>query len=555
MELPATFGADDVRDEKLKLLRSVRPISPEDAVHAQYAGYRQEQGVAPGSRTPTYAALRLHIDNWRWQGVPFYIRAGKRLARRTTEVSVHFQQIPFCLFGREDVCQLIEPNVLTLRIQPDEGIALKIASKVPGDDLRVGSVTMDFSYAGAFGSEPGEAYEKLLLDAMRGDATLFARRDGDEQAWSLLAPVLEGWDASKPAALRVRAGRQRPDRRGRAAAPRRPALAPAGRKAVKAELIVVPDARALARRAAERIVELTRAAVKAQGACSVALAGGSTPRATYEVLATSALAAALPWGAISWYFGDERAVPPDHPESNYGAARETLFAHRPELLERVHRMPADASDLETAARAYGAALPDPLDLVLLGIGEDGHTASLFPGLPSLAERAARVVVVTGPKPPNPRLSITAPVIRAGARGAGARERSGEGRRRREGARGAARPGGRARAARARRALDRRPRRRARARVSWTSLKSPTSLSSCRSRTRSTSTHSPRKTFPPSSSRTSKPPAPRASRRSASSTAGARECRRSACDRCWGGASTSSASRRRLPSVAASGRPS
>ena len=196
MELPGTFGADDVRDEKLKLLRSVRPLSPEDAVHGQYAGYQQELGVASGSRTPTYAALRLHVDNWRWQGVPFYIRAGKRLARRTTEVSVHFQQIPFCLFGREDVCQLIEPNVLVLRIQPDEGISLKVASKVPGDDLTVGSVTMDFSYAGAFGRAPGEAYEKLLLDAMRGDATLFARRDGDERAWSLLAPLLDGWEAS-----------------------------------------------------------------------------------------------------------------------------------------------------------------------------------------------------------------------------------------------------------------------------------------------------------------------------------------------------------------------
>jgi len=206
MELPATFGADDVRDEKLKLLRSVRPLSLEDAVHAQYAGYREEQGVAGGSRTPTYAALRLHVDNWRWQGVPFYIRAGKRLARRTTEVSVHFQQIPFCLFGREDVCQLIEPNVLVLRIQPDEGIALKVASKVPGDDLRVGSVTMDFSYSGAFQCPPGEAYEKLLLDAMRGDATLFARRDGDEQAWSLLRPVLEGWDSSKESPFEYAAG-------------------------------------------------------------------------------------------------------------------------------------------------------------------------------------------------------------------------------------------------------------------------------------------------------------------------------------------------------------
>jgi glucose-6-phosphate 1-dehydrogenase len=136
------------------------------------------------------------VDNWRWQGVPFYVRAGKGLARRTTEISVHFQQIPFCLFGREDVCQLIEPNVLVLRIQPDEGIALSVATKVPGDDLTVGTVRMDFAYADAFHRTPGDAYEKLLLDAMRGDATLFARGDLDEQAWSLLAPVLDGRDGS-----------------------------------------------------------------------------------------------------------------------------------------------------------------------------------------------------------------------------------------------------------------------------------------------------------------------------------------------------------------------
>ena len=119
----------------------------------------------------------------------------------------------------------------------------------------------------------------------------------------------------------------------------------------------------------------------------MALAGGGTPRATYEVLGTSALAAAVPWAAISWYFGDERAVPPDHPESNYRAAREALFANRPEALARVHRMPGDAADLEQAARDYGELLPDPLDLLLLGIGEDGHTASLFPGL----ARARRAV--------------------------------------------------------------------------------------------------------------------------------------------------------------------
>ena len=179
---------------------------------------------------------------------------------------------------------------------------------------------------------------------------------------------------------------------------------------MSARLVVVPDPRALARRAAEWIVERTRAAVAARGSCSVALAGGGTPRATYEVLGTSALAAAVPWGAVDWYFGDERAVPFDHPDSNYRLAAETLFAGRAEALARACRMPADAADAALAARAYEQLLPDPLDLVILGMGEDGHTASLFPGSPSLDVLDARVVVVTGPKPPLRRMTITPPVI-------------------------------------------------------------------------------------------------------------------------------------------------
>jgi glucose-6-phosphate 1-dehydrogenase len=196
MELPATFAADDICDEKLKLLRCARPLPESAAVHGQYVGYRGEPGVAADSRTPTYVALRLYVDNWRWQGVPFYVRAGKALARRTTEVAVRFQQIPFSLFGREDVCRLIEPNELVLRIQPDEGIELSIATKVPGDDLTVGTVRLDFDYADAFERSPGDSYPKLLLDAMRGDATLFARHDVEECAWKLLAPILDGWDTS-----------------------------------------------------------------------------------------------------------------------------------------------------------------------------------------------------------------------------------------------------------------------------------------------------------------------------------------------------------------------
>jgi glucose-6-phosphate 1-dehydrogenase len=197
MEAPGTFKADDIRDEKFKLLRSVRAIEESDVVAAQYEGYRRTEGVARDSRTPTYVALKLAIDNWRWQGVPFYVRAGKGLAARNTEVSIYFQTIPFCLFGNEEVCQRIEPNVLTLRIQPREGIALRFGCKVPGEDLSVGSVTMDFSYADSFNRAPWEAYERLLLDAMRGDHTLFARRDGDEQAWALVSPILEAWAAGK----------------------------------------------------------------------------------------------------------------------------------------------------------------------------------------------------------------------------------------------------------------------------------------------------------------------------------------------------------------------
>jgi 6-phosphogluconolactonase len=174
--------------------------------------------------------------------------------------------------------------------------------------------------------------------------------------------------------------------------------------------VVVPDVRALGRRGAERVLESVRRAVAARGGAAVALAGGATPRPVYETLAGSALAGAMPWGAVDWYFGDERAVPPGDPESNERMARETLLASRPEALARLHRMPADAEDAEAAAARYARLLPDPLDLVLLGMGEDGHTASLFPGSPALGVRGARVVPVRGPKPPFRRMTITPPVI-------------------------------------------------------------------------------------------------------------------------------------------------
>ncbi len=204
MEPPNSGHADDVRGEKLKVLQALRqPWSdtvPLDVVLGQYDGYRAEPDVAVDSRTPTFAAMRVFVDNWRWQGVPFYLRAGKRMKKRVTEVSFHMQPIPLSLFGDGNLCEHVEPNVLTLRIQPEEGIQLSFSSKLPGHDFTVAPVVMDMKYVESFGGEPPEAYERLLLDAMRGDATLFSRRDAVETSWSWIQPILDYCEAN-PAAL------------------------------------------------------------------------------------------------------------------------------------------------------------------------------------------------------------------------------------------------------------------------------------------------------------------------------------------------------------------
>ena len=202
MEPPTTGGADDIRTEKLKVLNALRDPVPgsiaRDVVLGQYRGYRDEPGVSKTSVAPTFAALRVLVDNWRWQGVPFFLRTGKKLAKRVTEVALHMQPIPLALFGRPGVCDPIDPNVLTLRIQPDEGIELSFASKIPGHDVMVGTVAMEMKYVEAFGGEPPEAYERLLLDAMRGDATLFSRRDAVEASWAWIDPILAHFERHPP---------------------------------------------------------------------------------------------------------------------------------------------------------------------------------------------------------------------------------------------------------------------------------------------------------------------------------------------------------------------
>jgi glucose-6-phosphate 1-dehydrogenase len=206
MEPPGTIDSQGIRDEKVKALRSVVIPTPEqvrtDVVRAQYdsgwsegvavPAYRQEPDVSPNSQTETYVAMKLEVDNWRWSGVPIYIRTGKRLPKRLTEVALQFQKVPHLAFAAEE-CRDLRPNTLVLRIQPDEGVALRFGAKVPGQAFNVRDVLMDMSYGSAFLEEAPDAYERLLLDAMVGDPTLFIRSDEVDQAWQIVDPLLEAW--------------------------------------------------------------------------------------------------------------------------------------------------------------------------------------------------------------------------------------------------------------------------------------------------------------------------------------------------------------------------
>ena len=218
MEPPVALDSDSVRDEKVKLIKSIRPIAKdtldESIVRAQYAsghvlgeavpGYRQEPGVSPESVTETYVALKLFIDNWRWGGVPFFLRTAKRMPKKVTEVSIKFKDAPHRLFepnggGLPSPASLLGnvPNVLSIRIQPNEGISLHFASKIPGPTMELAPVNMEFRYGTAFGKEPPEAYERLILDAMLGESTLFIRDDETEASWAYITQILEGWAGQK----------------------------------------------------------------------------------------------------------------------------------------------------------------------------------------------------------------------------------------------------------------------------------------------------------------------------------------------------------------------
>jgi glucose-6-phosphate 1-dehydrogenase len=214
MEPPATFDATSVRDEKAKVLRAIRPLLPEQidefTVRGQYTegwvggrkvpAYRAEPKVSPTSTTETYAAIKLYIDNWRWADVPFYLRSGKRLAKRVSEIAIQFRRVPHLLF-KGDGTDDIEPNVLSVNVQPNEGISLRICAKLPGATMQIRPVQMEFRYGESFGAPPPTAYETLLLDCMLGDATLFNRSDAVEISWKLMDPIIDHWREQGPKSL------------------------------------------------------------------------------------------------------------------------------------------------------------------------------------------------------------------------------------------------------------------------------------------------------------------------------------------------------------------
>ena len=206
MEPPIGFAGDFIRDEKVKVFRSIHPVDEEYidrfVVRGQYGpgkisggivpGYREEKGVAPDSNTQTFFAARFHVANWRWAGVPFYVRTGKRMAKRITEIAVEFKQPPLRLFGR--TCDVLEPNVLVLTIQPEEKISLRFGVKYPDAANQIYSVHMDFSYQETFGTTVHPAYERLIIDCMKGDLTLFVREDQIEAMWEVVDPIIARWE-------------------------------------------------------------------------------------------------------------------------------------------------------------------------------------------------------------------------------------------------------------------------------------------------------------------------------------------------------------------------
>ena len=381
MEPPARFDAQAVRSEKAEVLSAIQIQSEDEAlknsVRGQYRGgkvgdteiedYRKTEDVKPGSTTETYAALKLTIDNWRWAGVPFYLRTGKALGVKRTEIAIKFKQAPFAMF-RDTPVDKLSQNYLVISTEPVEGIELQFNTKVPGPSIDIDGVEMKFRYKDYFKAEPSTGYETLIYDCMIGDNILFQRADSVEAGWRAVQPFLDAWKKAGAKGLKIYdAGTEGPGGSRRAAGARRPQLAQADLMAATdpRKVIAVADAAALAEAAAERVLariareqrphrDLPHRRIEPEG--SSMSCSRPTPSATK-----------IPWDRVHWFIGDERFVPVERRQKQHGdgarhlsrplrAARQISIRSRP--MPPIRMKPPRATRRELKS-FYGAATLDP----------------------------------------------------------------------------------------------------------------------------------------------------------------------------------------------------
>lgn len=446
MEPPISTDADEIRNKKVDVLKAMRKYNPEQvgayAVRGQYgpgwikgkevAGYREEEDVAPDSNTEAYAAIKFYIDSWRWQDVPFYIRTGKRMADKTSVITIQLRPAPHRAFTTIDGETNQEANRIIINIQPEMGMKIRFQAKRPGMNQIVNPVDMIFDYNKAYDAPAPEAYEALLLDAISGNTALFMRGDQVEEAWQVVMPVLEAWK-NKPIENYpgYAAGTWGPEEADRL-------LAKEGHNwinppASNAQETVIEDRHDESKRgvvnlhvyeniedlsycAAELFVRKSHEAIERDGRFVVALSGGSSSKNLYQLLAQRPFSTSVNWSKVYVFWGDERTVPIDNPESNAGMAYQTMLNTLPIPGDQIFPMRGDnRSDI--AALEYEELLQDffrgrspKFDLILLGLGADAHTASIFPGVRISAKKMTWVKEVFVPKLDSYRISLTPQLI-------------------------------------------------------------------------------------------------------------------------------------------------
>lgn len=381
MEPPSEMNSKAIRDEKMKVLHAIRQLKEEDVILGQYLGYHDHKGVPANSTTPTLAYVRFHIDNWRWQDVPFYVCSGKALNRKHSTIKLVFKEVPHAIFGDQTINK---PNVLKIKIQPEEGIVLKQHVKVPGMGLKTSQIHLSFLYKDKFGENALQgAYERVILDAIRGDQSFFPRSDEIEQSWKIIDKVLSNNYYVIPYArqMDLTYGALKRNRNIRSLATRN----------------LYKNPQDLVAQVAEQMTRIIVDAQTERGICNIALSGGNTPRPILSLLATSPYSSRINFNKLHVFFVDERCVPPTDDQSNYKMINECFLKFVKIPAENVHRMKGEIDAVQAAEeyqqdiiKHFGTEEPE-FDLILLGMGPEGHTASLFPGTAAVSDRKSLVI--------------------------------------------------------------------------------------------------------------------------------------------------------------------